>query len=1194
MDEIEYKLESTNPVLISHAISKLIYSIKKKMDDQTTDHISKVAEFKLLLTKRDSTNMVLSMSACQALIALVEDKLWDIREALATFVSNLSSIKNNVVAATAIGRLLLLDLKHIKENETIYPFTLHIPQHPFIMILNRDKHSWRTVLSEMTFLLNHSDPLVRENSIEMLRPVFLYILCNPSLDSTDYCAQPVWQLLIGLKHSIQLQTKILLWSCTTESYVCTNTNHRILEFAEKAIAEKDKKYCTALFPVIVYLTTELIRNDSESRYNLDILSVIIDQCDTSIGNLALTLMTEIIILCPPIYLQSILQICIMIINKMSCNNIFLNTLVASILKWMAYPSVLCSDALNMVQNLMKKVSNATNCTNNDNTLFLNKIFETFSHFDFYIRFYVEIVHCLNSWNSNDIVLWLKNMSRVPIDLKDKCKLLLSGLFLHTDDPQITTLSCNILVDISKTTKSFESHVLSLVLHKLTKSKNSIESKYLLFVISELVSMKENVTIVIHTLDTLLNGDKQLKYYAIELYLKTLRKEPRCYRFVSAAIIHLMKNDHSWFSNAICAKAMNYVCENHPEHGETLVPLLSQILNRSTDTNGGTASALALKSISALCKASVIDICSTWKVLAPKMEKEKRTIVLETLCELFSEIAAYHPSFQYAEEYDKLISDIITILWKYTVQNDTRIIKAALKALASYRIESISLKSLPEEFRCDLVLPAAYTKTSIDATTKPEDILPYIPGTCWIQMLQKINKMMLSVAGDLLISFITEEVNSFRSGIYVWPQGEPHNYKYLPEKSVIRAVGEYLRRCNKVDHNNYRIITECLRIFAYRYPKPLPNINWGFLNDIIDISTETKRYTLSILCRHALISSSAKSNIENYLLTYKGVADSDFILKINECSILYANLEDLCQSIQPSIMKPFLEITLEHIVEKMNVNDTHSIDMFHHIMLSYGQTLRNQKVHDGNSTLLSIILEKLLDKIDLTCDRFESYITAALELSTQHLERMTSPKIWWEVTPNKLKNAIAIRAALALKKRFEFPLSWLNEIIDETASVPSAQIYLLGIIQTVQTEMRFDKSITNWIIDFMTRIQGFLVEPSEKYCNKIQFYSTVLLISVISLSGIDCTLMKQDLLITSHIMQTELFPQALAILSNRQDWKHVIPQIMEWLNYMRTNTILPNIYNCAFQRALIYLRHNPYYKDVWTKYLSIKIEAEICL
>ncbi|KZC06418.1 PREDICTED: focadhesin [Dufourea novaeangliae] len=1186
MDEIEYKLKSANPVLISHAISKLFDSIKKKRNDGANVNISQIAEFKLLSAKRDSADLVLSASACQALIALVENGLWDVGEALTSFVSSISSMKNFVVSATAIGRLLTLILKNNNENNAMYPFTLHAPQHPFIMILNQDKYSWQTVLNQMMYIMNHQNPGIKKNSIEMLRPVFLYILCNPS-NTFDCCMQPVWKLLIKSDHGIYLQTEVLLWLHTADARSCVNTNYRILEFTEKALLEKNKGYCTAFAPIIASVSLQLLKHGSDPRPNFDILSVIIDQCDVNIGNLMLVLLAEIITLCPTSYLCSILQTCTTITKKMVCNDIFLSTLMASILKWLAYPSMLCSDALDIATNLIRNMFVRVKRTAYDDTVFTSKTFKTFSYFDPYVQFHVEIVRSLNVCNSNDILLWLKGMSQVPIDLKHKCKLLLSGLFLQTTHPEAAKLSCSILVDVCREIKSFESHLLSLLLCKLAKSKSTTELRYLLPVVPELVTMRENVPIVTHTLDSLLQGDSQLKYCAIELYLKTLKAQPRCCRFVLAAIIDLTKTDPSWYSNAICTRAMKYICENHPEHGETLVPLLSQILNRSTDINGGTASALAIKSISALCKASVIDISSTWRVLAPKMEKEKRAVVLESLCELFGDIISY-PSSLAIEEHDQLITGIVSNLWKYAMCNDTRVIESALKSLCCYRLEHMSLETLPADFRSHLITQKTGPVTSTDVPTKPEDVFQYIPSTCWIEMLQKINKTALSVAGDLLISFVNEEVSNFRSGIYIWPHGEPENFKYLPKQSVIRGVGEYLRRSNKAESNNHRIITECLRIFAQRYPKPLPNVNWNILKDTAVLSPEAKKYAFSIACYNAQVSLSARSIIEDYLSTYKSETNPDVHLN-NECFMLYSNLEDLCQVVEPNNIKPFLKTTLKYVLQKMNFNNEHFINLFGSIMSAYARTLRSQDMSDKNFTLLSILLEKLFYRVDLTCERFKPYITAVLELSTKHLEKVTSPRTWLEITINELKNAIVIRAEFIIKKCPESPLTWLNELIDETASIPSVQVYLLETIQRIHREMQFVKSITNWIVDFMTQIQGLLLESSQDNSNKVQFYCSVLFVSIISVSGIDCTLMKQDSLATSTNVRVELFPHAISILSDRQDWKHVIPQIMEWLNNMRTSTI-PSMYKLIFHRSLISVRHNSYYKEVWSKYLSIKTEV----
>jgi len=292
-----------------------------------------------------------------------------------------------------------------------------------------------------------------------------------------------------------------------------------------------------------------------------------------------------------------------IVDKMLCHVILLNTLAASLLKWLAYPSLLCSDALVIAKELLIKIMSQKEIDSGNGTV-SNKMLLIFSYSNKYIQFYMELIRSLYSLK-DDTLSWLENLSLAPIDLRYMCKLILCGIFLHSDEPFIVQKVCHILVQIAKEINSFASHVLSLLLHKLTKTHDSSTLKYLLLTVPEFAMTKENLPIVIHTLDTLLNSGKPLKYFAIQLYIKALEKEPRCYRFISTALMDTMEKDHNWHSDVTCARAIKYICENWPEHGEELVPLLSQILNRCVDLNGGAASALALDSISALCKSTVI-------------------------------------------------------------------------------------------------------------------------------------------------------------------------------------------------------------------------------------------------------------------------------------------------------------------------------------------------------------------------------------------------------------------------------------------------------------------------------------------------------------------------------------------------------------------------------------------------------------
>lgn len=150
---------------------------------------------------------------------------------------------------------------------------------------------------------------IQESGVKLLRPVFLYTLCDPSFDSIDCCMQQIWQLLIKSKHGTGVRTEILLWQCTGESHCCINTNCRILELAERGLQEKNREYCTALLPMVASLSIQLLQQGSDPRANFDIISATIDHCEDRIGNLMLTLMAEVLVICPAMYLHSALRIC---------------------------------------------------------------------------------------------------------------------------------------------------------------------------------------------------------------------------------------------------------------------------------------------------------------------------------------------------------------------------------------------------------------------------------------------------------------------------------------------------------------------------------------------------------------------------------------------------------------------------------------------------------------------------------------------------------------------------------------------------------------------------------------------------------------------------------------------------------------------------------------------------------------------
>ncbi|KAI4503769.1 hypothetical protein M0802_001172 [Mischocyttarus mexicanus] len=1213
MDVIEYKLTSKNPVLVSHGVSKLYEKIKNKYKDGNVNDILKIPEFKFLTSKLESKDKLLTSTICQALVRLVENGIISTTIALCTLISYISSTNNYVAITVSISHLLILDFK-LNGTEDKYSYTSLMPQFPFITILKEDSNSWHAVLDQMHFIMNHPDEHVfinafllqrvnlniktskkcsnympqhkllytvlqiKKNSIQILKPVFLFILCNPSSTLSDGCKEKTWQL-IELSNALELRIEILLWLRTNDIDTCLETYYTISGFAMASLSKNDKDICIALLPLLSSVCIWFLEHGFDPIANLNTISTIINKYDNLSGNIILALISEMIVICPVFYLTNVLQLCELVLNKMSCNITMVYMLIASILKWMPYPSVLSAEALTKAHTLINKALVEVKWTKEASNPFPEGILAKLLHFDAYIQFYTESVDLLNTITDKNILSWLKMLSKSPIDLRYKYRLILSGLFLQSKNAIITKAIGDILMQIAKEIIVFASHMLPLIMHRLSKSRDPDELKYLLLILPELVITKENVVFINKTLQTLFHSEGPLKYYALELYSTMNDRDSRCYQYLSSALIKTLQTDQSWYADITCAKVIKHICEERPECAEELVPLISQILNKCVDTSGSTATALALKSISALCSSSVIHFSSVWKVIAPKMRKEKRTIVIKTLCEFFGNIPSFPNKNSYTNE--TLINDILKILWSYAIQNDPEISEAALKAIALYRLEDIALETLPDDFICDITTPQSSKSTSTDIESN--NIFQHIPGTCWIKMLEKVNKTTLNAAGNILISFITQEVISFRSGIYNWPYGEPNDFKYLPERSIIRTVGEHLRRIDTTKSFNENVALECLRIFAFKYPKPLPNINWNFLRKIAEISNKAKEYCLTIACHHSVISLSARNFVEDYLSMYDYDEGIKNLLECKEHEILYSNLEILCEAMQIQKIRPLLDATLTHVMANLSSDDDTNVILFKNIMHSYASALKNETINDAIRTLLSTTLDNLLDQIDLTQDHYKPYISAVLALPVEHIERMTSPNVWWEIPVKKLKNAITIRAELSISSIL-MPLNWMNELINLIATMPSVQLYLLQEIQRVQTEVRSKIYTVDWAMDFINRIQALIPEISESN-QQIIFYCDIFFISIIYLSGMDCIIMDTNSIISSQHVRARLFPQAIARLADLHHWKdQMIPQVMEWLHQMRKSPI-PELYKSTFHNSLISLKHHPHYYKKWFTYLT---------
>lgn len=217
-----------------------------------------------------------------------------------------------------------------------------------------------------------------------------------------------------------------------------------------------------------------------------------------------------------------------------------------------------------------------------------------------------------------------------------------------------------------------------------------------------------------------------------------------------------------------------------------------------------------------------------------------------------------------------------------------IISAALNAFKNFDYTTFTLKQIPDIFREKLVLPSEFTKLPANADQDPVDVLPYVPGDCWRQLIQNINHSAIEPAADLVGHYIGKEIAAFRGGVYLLPEGhpEPRTLNQLHQQSPLKSIIKYLvnESGNISNESSDLVKLNCLRSISRKFPKPIPPMNWSFLTLYLNRNYEMKKYCLLIASNQCVQSATAQRLLEEYLQNFNidncsGEDEMEFILEI---------------------------------------------------------------------------------------------------------------------------------------------------------------------------------------------------------------------------------------------------------------------------------------------------------------------------
>ncbi|XP_050296480.1 uncharacterized protein LOC126736254 [Anthonomus grandis grandis] len=1151
MEVLDKQLNDNNPVLVSQVFSRLVENtLKTKTDGKQ--------EYNYLKQKCLNGSNLISTTARLAIIKLVANKVFNIDQVLADLVTSISTARN-----TASLTKIIMNLLHVQFKVHAAITKFEVAQHPIIKALQADSHTDLQVCIYNEIVQS----VLEDNRLNILyEPLYMYCICSPAVKTElSLLKQKLWSFLV--QNDLDNKSDVVFKLC---SFIQVQRRHSKLtgflltEFLQSHRNNLDYKHLEYMILLQILVIHNMILNNQDCRILIKTVLTLLPNVSFCHHNLCLLLLSKSVLVCSPLYLEELFNLCYYFAQQNVCASYSYFTLKSTILNWLAGPCMLTQEALKIAREILKLEPHV--CRKRPE-IFASRL--NINKFNYLAFCNPEIFLCLQLGIkmecTKDISKFIFILSKAPLHFLKNCFQLLCGLLLNPN------LDIEGKLEILAMVVKCSTHYLELlpvalttVLYLLSNSQDNRLHFQLLKVLPQMARVKENVPKVLATIKAIATQSPVLANVALKLMYDTWEIENKCYSSLEMlAVQNVTLDKHDLLErNVVKSYVFMKLCEKRPElYGKDLVAHLSKILNECTDPNGAVPTSIALDGIRNLCKAETIDMITTWATLAPKFKNDIRPPVIKSLCGLVSEI----PNLHYTQSYDELNDDVIKTLWNYVVESHTEIIvESALDALSKFDFGLICLH-IPE-----IYLEEGSGKLSAVGDQR------VVQGKVWLKFL--CTHKYKGAARSFLINLVTTEINNYLKYVYqLKSQREPENYGSLPSHSVVRALGEHVK------HNVIKVLSEgknssmrelyldCLKILSLKYSKPLPPLDWCFLQEIIHVE-EFEPFCLDMASHQAILSGSARRLIENYIVAVTANPKTENALHV------YRNLKCLANSIQPVTLKPFLQSTLDFCLK----NFEKERDGFEKCLHFLKDVLTGIEIQDVNKNIIEEVVTEILFVVSMDSEAFP-LLLHCIPLSPKGLK--TICKFNEQFNEAEFIKVTKIISHVSRYSTLEYPLVWLNDIIS-CACKNNIQIslYFDDFTSPLIEHSAHDKSPL-WLTDLFGEIQAKVADRCDLF--EIKYYCDILAIAVVYFSGLYVTLPKYGIDEIKYFL-----PAALCFLLDEPMWSLGTGQILEWLHHMNCSESVPENYKRIFGWALCALRHQEDFSksSAWLKYFDCEVHT----
>ena len=169
-------------------------------------------------------------------------------------------------------------------------------------------------------------------------------------------------------------------------------------------------------------------------------------------------------------------------------------------------------------------------------------------------------------------------------------------------------------------------------------------------------------------------------------------------------------------------------------------------------------------------------------------------------------------------------------------------EALFAAVSCFHYDDYTLSMMPDFVKAGLKYPSGYTPPEDEPTPKPEDVLKYIPGSIWVDLIVEAKKENLDGFEQIVTKLLRDEIVHLPRAVYYLSEAmkhkgeEPPNYNYLRETSILRgivtALQTHLSGRTLIPEDRLEAL---LRILSQKLERSLPPLDWSFFQDVVMMS-----------------------------------------------------------------------------------------------------------------------------------------------------------------------------------------------------------------------------------------------------------------------------------------------------------------------------------------------------------------------